>query len=114
MEFIGKLPNNVIKDVLKKLGALLSFSRYPNPIMPFNLEQDTKLIITVLPKYADEEREEWMLLSKKGLEKAYGTDEPEYSADLIKEANLDYEGRTKPMTEKASRPFELRSNTSKK
>jgi mRNA interferase MazF len=24
-EFIGKLPDNVIKDVLKKLGALLSF-----------------------------------------------------------------------------------------
>ncbi len=60
---------------------------------PFNLEPDTKLIVTVLPKHADEEREEWVHLSKKGLEKAYGTDEPEYSVDLIKEANPDYEGK---------------------
>lgn len=60
---------------------------------PFNLEPDTKLIITVLPKHTDEEREEWVLLSKKGLEKAYSIDEPEYSVDLIKEANPDYEGR---------------------
>jgi len=60
---------------------------------PFNLEPNTKLIVTVLPKHTDEERKEWMLLSKKGLEKAYGTDDPEYSVDLIKEANPDYEGR---------------------
>jgi hypothetical protein len=60
---------------------------------PFNLEPDTKLIVTVLPKHTDEEREEWVLLSKKGLEKAYSTDEPEYSVDLIKEVNPDYEGR---------------------
>ncbi len=60
---------------------------------PFNLEPDTKLIVTVLPKHTDEEREEWVLLSKKGLEKAYSIDEPEYSVDLIKEANPDYEGR---------------------
>jgi hypothetical protein len=56
---------------------------------PFNLEPDTKLIVTVLPKHTDEEREEWILLSKKGLENAYGKDEPEYSMDLIKEANPD-------------------------
>jgi len=43
---------------------------------PFNLEPDTKLVVTVLPKHTDEEREEWMLLSKKGLEKAYSTDGP--------------------------------------
>ena len=60
---------------------------------PFNLEPDTKLIVTVLPKYANEEREEWMRLSIKSLERAYDKNEPEYSTDLIKEMNPDYEGR---------------------
>ena len=60
---------------------------------PFNLEPDTKLIVTVLPKHKNEEREEWMRLSKMSLERAYDKNEPEYSTDLIKETNPDYEGR---------------------
>ncbi len=60
---------------------------------PFNLEPDTKLIVTVLPKYTNGEREEWMRLSTDGLERAYDKNEPEYSTDLIKETNPDYEGR---------------------
>jgi hypothetical protein len=56
------------------------------------LEPDTKLIVTVLPK-DDAEREEWMNLSSKRLEDAYDSDEIEYSLDLIKEVNPDYEGR---------------------
>ena len=60
---------------------------------PLNLEPDTKLIITVLPKHTNEEREEWMLLSKKNLERAYDKNEPEYSTNLIRETNPDYDGR---------------------
>ena len=60
---------------------------------PFNLEPDTKLIVTVLPKHTNEEREEWMHLSIESLERAYDKNEPEYSTDLIKETNPDYEGR---------------------
>lgn len=60
---------------------------------PFNLEPDTKLIVTVLPKDIGEERADWMRLSENCLEKAYGNDEPEYSSKLIKEANPDYDGR---------------------
>jgi hypothetical protein len=56
------------------------------------LEPDTKLIVTVLPKN-DTEREEWMNLSSKRLEDAYDPDEIEYSLDLIKEVNPEYEGR---------------------
>jgi hypothetical protein len=41
----------------------------------------------------DEEREDWALFSSLGLEGAFGSDEPEYSLDLIKEPNPDYEGR---------------------
>ena len=60
---------------------------------PFNIEPNTKLIVTVLPKHLNEEREDWRVISQKGLEQAYGESEPEYSTDLIKEANPDYEGR---------------------
>ncbi len=34
-----------------------------------------------------------MHLSKKSSERAYDINEPEYSIDLIKETNPDYEGR---------------------
>jgi hypothetical protein len=56
------------------------------------LKPNTKLIVTVLPNN-DVEREEWMNLSSKRLEDAYGPDEIEYSPDLIKEVNPEYEGR---------------------
>ena len=55
------------------------------------LEPNTKLLVTVLPK--DEESEEWRSLSAKRLEDAYGEDEEEYPADLIKKSNPEYESR---------------------
>ena len=61
---------------------------------PFDLKPDTKLIVTVLPQQeADNEHEEWLSLSGKKLEDAYGEKEPEYSSDLLKEINPDYEAR---------------------
>jgi len=60
---------------------------------PFELEPNVELIITVLPKPSDEEREDWARLSLESLARAYGEDEPEYSLDSIKEANPEYEGR---------------------
>ena len=42
---------------------------------------------------SDDERETWLNLSIRGLEEAYGKDEPEYSSDLIKEINPHYAGR---------------------
>ena len=60
---------------------------------PIDLEPNTKLIVTVLAKN-DAEHESWLHLSNQGLENAYGTDEDEYSLDLIREANPEYdEGR---------------------
>ena len=60
---------------------------------PIELEPNTKLIVTVLGKN-DAEHESWLRLSNQGLENAYGTDEDEYSLDLIREANPEYdEGR---------------------
>ncbi|MGI9107332.1 MAG: hypothetical protein ACR2G4_13905 [Pyrinomonadaceae bacterium] len=60
---------------------------------PFELEPNTKLIVTILPESLGEEREDWARLSLESLARAYGDDEPEYSLDLIKEANPEYEGR---------------------
>lgn len=59
---------------------------------PFELEPNTELIVTVLPG-SSEQREDWTRLSLKSLARAYGDDEPDYSLDLIKEANPEYEGR---------------------
>ncbi len=59
---------------------------------PFELAPNTKLIITVLPESADDpHHEEWLCLSEQRLYEAYSEDEPDYSPDLLKEVNPDYE-----------------------
>jgi hypothetical protein len=55
------------------------------------LEPNTKLLVTVLPK--DEDSEEWRALSAKRLEDAYAEDEDEYPLELIKELNPEHESR---------------------
>lgn len=60
---------------------------------PFELEPDTELIITILPKSFREERLDWAQLSLESLERAYSDNEPDYSLDLLKEENPEYEGR---------------------
>ncbi len=51
---------------------------------PFEIEPNTELIVTILPKSLNGEREDWARLSIESLARAYGDDEPEYSLDLIK------------------------------
>ncbi|MFQ5638630.1 MAG: hypothetical protein ACE5IR_11615 [bacterium] len=70
---------------------------------PFKLrlKPNTRLIVTVLPEPEseqeieenDKERQAWLQMSMKGLENAYSEDEVEYSLDLIKESNPEYERR---------------------
>lgn len=60
---------------------------------PVELEPDTQLVVTVLPKTENGELSEWTRLSLESLARAYADDEPEYSLDLIKETNSEYEGR---------------------
>ena len=58
------------------------------------LEPNTRLLVTVLPKeQPDEEREDWLLLSSRGIANAYGDEEVEYPAELVKEPHPDYERR---------------------
>ncbi len=60
---------------------------------PYELEPDTKLLVTVLPKeQEDEEHKAWLRLSSEGLARAYGEEDPEYPIELIREPNPDYEG----------------------
>ena len=61
---------------------------------PFSIELNAKLIVTILPgQESDNEYEAWLHLSGQRLESAYGENEPEYSSDLLKEVNPDYERR---------------------
>ena len=59
---------------------------------PCELEPNAKLIVTVLPNH-DSEHESWLGLSAYSLQQAYSDSEEEYSLDLIKDRNPDYEGR---------------------
>jgi hypothetical protein len=52
---------------------------------PYELEPDAELIVTVLSKPSDEERDDWMRLSLESLARAYADGEPEYSLDLVKD-----------------------------
>lgn len=58
---------------------------------PFQLQPNAKLLVTVLLDVDDEHRA-WGRLALKNLERAYGPDEPEYSLELIKKANPEYDG----------------------
>ncbi|MCP3960885.1 MAG: hypothetical protein GY719_23820 [bacterium] len=59
---------------------------------PFALRPHARLLVTVLPGTAAEsEREIWGDLASHGLAGAYGPDEPEYSLDLLKEKNPEYD-----------------------
>ena len=61
---------------------------------PFDLEPNAKLIVTILSgRESDSEHAAWSRLSSQRLKDVYGKNEPEYSSDLLKEVNPDYEGR---------------------
>jgi hypothetical protein len=61
---------------------------------PCQLEPNTPLRIVVGSSTTLEaEREGWLLLGSQRLADAYDEDEPEYTLDMIKEPNADYEGR---------------------
>ncbi|MBM3852919.1 MAG: hypothetical protein FJ399_07150 [Verrucomicrobia bacterium] len=61
----------------------------------YPLPKDAKLLVTVLPE-GDElakDRAEWLRWSAQNLARAYGPDEPEYTLDMVRERNPDYEER---------------------
>jgi len=59
---------------------------------PFEMEPDTKLTVTILPKQQDDDgRQDWHFLSRQALQGAYGEEEPEYSLTRLKAVNPDYD-----------------------
>ena len=61
---------------------------------PYELEPNTRLLITVVPdQMIADEHEEWLALSRRGLENAYAEEEAEYTHNMIKRMNPEYERR---------------------
>jgi hypothetical protein len=51
---------------------------------PFDLPPDSPLMVTVLPKQNSTEDAQWQVLAAAALARAYGEDEPDYSAADVK------------------------------
>jgi hypothetical protein len=61
---------------------------------PIALKPNTRLLVTVLPdEESEEEHSDWAALALQSLSRAYGSAEPEYTLDMLKEQNPKYEGR---------------------
>lgn len=59
-----------------------------------NIPEGTKLLVTPIPNNLNlKPSQEWNDITLSGLNQAYDEDEPEYSLDLIKEFNPEYEGK---------------------
>lgn len=52
---------------------------------PFDLPPDSPLIVTVLSKEESGENSQWHRLAAGALARAYGVDEPDYSASDVKQ-----------------------------
>ncbi len=60
----------------------------------FELLPDTKLFVTIISDLKPEnDYKDWLSLSGERLTHAYGENEPEYSTNMLKEVNSEYEGR---------------------
>jgi len=59
---------------------------------PYELEPDAELVVSVV-RSDNGHVPAVYALALEGLERAYGSDEPEYPTELIKEHNPAYEGR---------------------
>lgn len=61
---------------------------------PFDIPANSALLVTVLLSSEEEqEHASWTELSRDGLRGAYGEEEPEYTASLIRERDSTYAGR---------------------
>lgn len=84
------------KNVPANFQKLVDELRQNGDCVVFEDEQHRPIAcLTPLPDATttDNEHEDWLRVSKSGLENAYGDDEPVYSLNLIREPNLEYEGR---------------------
>ena len=62
----------------------------------YPLPKNARLLVTVLPASIESEddfRQNWYRFSAESLARAYGPDEPEYTLEMLKDPNPQYEGR---------------------
>ena len=60
---------------------------------PYPLTPNATLTVTVLTnEVGNQPTDRWDLLSRSGLNRAYGETEPDYPLSMVKESNPDYEG----------------------
>jgi hypothetical protein len=61
---------------------------------PAELPPNTRVLVTVLPESnAALEKQAWYKAAAETLDKAFGSDEPDYSLSRLKHHNPEYEGR---------------------
>jgi len=65
-------------------------SRHLQLKQPIQLPPGSTVMITIEPAGGEFDSRGWYSLSAQGLELSYGEDEPEYSANMIKEPNSEY------------------------
>ena len=51
---------------------------------------ETVLVSLTVGNQDDRERQEWLAMSAKGLQPAYGDSEPEYKISMVRESNPEY------------------------
>ncbi len=79
---------------MKTIEAMVIDDTHLRLLQPIQLPKLTKVRLLVTPS-EDDESIAWLCASADGLNRAYGDDEPDYPARLIKEHNPDYSPWTK-------------------
>jgi hypothetical protein len=76
--------------MLQPLEATVIDARHLQLNQPILIPVGSTVLIT-LASPEESDRQTWLPLSAQGLAVAYGDDEPDYSARMIKEPNPDYQ-----------------------
>jgi hypothetical protein len=66
-------------------------SRHLKLKRPIKIAPGSTVMVTIEPAKGISEESEWYLLSLRGLEEAYGEDEPDYPLERIKVPNPDFQ-----------------------
>jgi hypothetical protein len=76
--------------MLQSLEATVIDAQHLQLTKPISIPAGSTVLIT-LASPEEAERQAWLPLSVQGLAAAYGDDEPDYPARLVKEPNPDYQ-----------------------
>lgn len=60
-------------------------------LQPIHISPGSKVVVVIVSLEGTRESQAWHQLSARGLAAAYGDDEPEYSVDLIRTPNPDFQ-----------------------